>query len=448
MIARSAAVRRFARTRRRAPDRGRPPDDRRARRGPRGRRAAGPVRRAGHHRRRSRDGGHRRAARAHLRERRADAVARESSARAGCVAAVRLLRRREASSPPRSSWPSSKTCVTPVDAAFAAILTPEARQIALRSAIPDLTPPAAETLAGARRQSSGHRCAPSSMRVLEEAQRQEVRDTLLTDVRGSLADELSVRFGADQRALAAEILSPLIVANSTFDAAATERARTEAANLVAPVNVEHQQRRDHRPPRRPGRRLRTREARSLRPARAAAGRSARRGLVPPRRADGRAAAGLGLALPLADLAPQQRAAADRTAVDRRIARAQGHRRSIGPALRRADRGRGPATRRPARRGRRPDGHRHPGAARRRDHRQRRVLGLRPVRRRGRRHRHPPRREAWQLRPGGRRDGGRADRRRHPLHAARRPGLHRSIRARSERQSRPRSELPWLHSARS
>ena len=37
--------------------------------------------------------------------------------------------------------------LTPVDAAFAAILTPEARQIALRSAIPSLSPQARETLA-------------------------------------------------------------------------------------------------------------------------------------------------------------------------------------------------------------------------------------------------------------------------------------------------------------
>ena len=34
-----------------------------------------------------------------------------------------------------------------------------------------------------------------------------------------------------------EILSPLIVANSTFDQAASERAQTEAANLVPPVSV-------------------------------------------------------------------------------------------------------------------------------------------------------------------------------------------------------------------
>ena len=126
--------------------------------------------------------------------------------------------------------------VTPVDAAFAAILTPEARQQALRSAIPALSRPATDTLAGLE----AIQWVPlraEMVRVLETTQRQEVRDTLLPDVRASLGDKVGIGFGADQRALTQEVLSPLIVANSTFDQAATERAQTEAANLVAPVTV-------------------------------------------------------------------------------------------------------------------------------------------------------------------------------------------------------------------
>ena len=126
--------------------------------------------------------------------------------------------------------------MTPVDAAFAAVLTPEARQIALRSAIPDLTPPQAETLSQLDSvQWTSLRA--ELVRVLQQTQSQEVKDTLLTDMRASLSERLSVRFGADQRALAGEILAPVLVANSTFDAAATERAKTEAANLVAPINI-------------------------------------------------------------------------------------------------------------------------------------------------------------------------------------------------------------------
>jgi hypothetical protein len=126
--------------------------------------------------------------------------------------------------------------VTPADAAFDAILTDDARQAALRSAIETLTPQTREVLAGLT--SAQWDLARAEMiRVLEAVERQEVRDTLLSDVRGNLQNRVSVRFPADQRSLMAEILAPLVVANSTFDAEATERARTEAANLVAPVTV-------------------------------------------------------------------------------------------------------------------------------------------------------------------------------------------------------------------
>ncbi|MGI8929032.1 MAG: HD family phosphohydrolase [Candidatus Limnocylindrales bacterium] len=127
--------------------------------------------------------------------------------------------------------------LSPVDAAFAAVLTPEARQVALRSAIPSLSPAAQETLA-ALEPFGWTSLKAELLRVLEAVERQEVRGTLLADVRDSIPERMSVRFGADERALAAEILSPLVVANSTFDETATEQARTEAANLVAPTSVD------------------------------------------------------------------------------------------------------------------------------------------------------------------------------------------------------------------
>jgi len=124
----------------------------------------------------------------------------------------------------------------PVDAAFAAVLTPEARQASLRSAIPHLTSAASETLAQLDLvQWSAVR--GELVRVLNSTQSQEVRDALLPDLRGSLASRVTIRFPQGQRSLAAEILSPLIIANSTFDEAATERARNEAANLVEPVAI-------------------------------------------------------------------------------------------------------------------------------------------------------------------------------------------------------------------
>ena len=126
------------------------------------------------------------------------------------------------------------TTLAPVDAAFAAILTEEARQVALRAAIQHLTTSARDTLAAVT-QVEWTALRGEMQRVLESTQRQEVRDTLLPEMRGSLANRVSPRFAPDERALAGEILAPLVIANSTFDATATERARDEAANRVDPI---------------------------------------------------------------------------------------------------------------------------------------------------------------------------------------------------------------------
>ena len=125
--------------------------------------------------------------------------------------------------------------VEPVDAAFNAILTDEARQAALRAAMPALSVGARETLANLDA-TEWAALRTEMARVLESVQQQEVRDTLLPDMRNSMATRVSPRFVAEQRALAGEVITPLLVANSTFDQAATERARNEAANTVEPVS--------------------------------------------------------------------------------------------------------------------------------------------------------------------------------------------------------------------
>ena len=127
-----------------------------------------------------------------------------------------------------------EAAVGPVDAAFTAVLDDTARQMALRAAIPTLTTNAKDTLA-ALNQVDWTALRGEMTRVLDATETQEVRDVLLDDVRGSLSNRIANRFGSDQRALAGEILSPLVVANSTFDAAATERARADAASRVDPV---------------------------------------------------------------------------------------------------------------------------------------------------------------------------------------------------------------------
>ncbi len=125
--------------------------------------------------------------------------------------------------------------VDPIDAAFDAILTDEARQIALRAAVADMSAEGMETLAGMD-DTAWTALRGEMARVLQSVQRQEVRDTLLPDIRASIPNRVSARFVPVQRALAGELITPLVVANSTFDEAATERAREEAANLVEPVS--------------------------------------------------------------------------------------------------------------------------------------------------------------------------------------------------------------------
>ena len=124
--------------------------------------------------------------------------------------------------------------LAPVDAAFNAILTPIARADALDQALPDLSTQAGQTLAAMDRV-EWTALRGELVRVLDQAQRVEVRDTVLADARGGLANRVGSRFAADQRALVGEILAPLLVANSTFDPALTDLARNEAAARVDQV---------------------------------------------------------------------------------------------------------------------------------------------------------------------------------------------------------------------
>jgi putative nucleotidyltransferase with HDIG domain len=124
--------------------------------------------------------------------------------------------------------------VGPVDAAYTAVLDDLSRQTALHAAIPHLTTRAQDTLAGMN-QVEWTALRGEMTRVLETTQRQEVKDTVLPEVRGSMTSRVNNRFSPDQRALAGEVLSPLVVANSTFDETLTARARDSAAIAIAPI---------------------------------------------------------------------------------------------------------------------------------------------------------------------------------------------------------------------
>jgi membrane-associated HD superfamily phosphohydrolase len=127
--------------------------------------------------------------------------------------------------------------IKPIESAFGAVLSLDDRRAALRAAIPTLSEEAKGTLSGM----DGVAWSVlhgELIRVLEQAQRQEVRDSQLPAARAALDDRVAQRFPAAQRALAGEILAPLLVANSTYDEAATVDARAAAAAAVQPVEVD------------------------------------------------------------------------------------------------------------------------------------------------------------------------------------------------------------------
>ncbi|MFI5255155.1 MAG: HD family phosphohydrolase, partial [Candidatus Limnocylindrales bacterium] len=130
--------------------------------------------------------------------------------------------------------------VAGVDTAFAAAITDQARKEALATAVPGLPADAVATLQGLDK-AAWQSLRAEMERVLDAAQRQEVRDTDLPAARAALAQRVALTFPDDQRTLAGLILAPLLVANSSYDAAATERARDQAAAAVAPLMVDIKQ---------------------------------------------------------------------------------------------------------------------------------------------------------------------------------------------------------------
>jgi putative nucleotidyltransferase with HDIG domain len=126
--------------------------------------------------------------------------------------------------------------VAPVDAAFGAVLSDAARRAALAGALPNLSRTAVATLQGMD-QASWTALRDEMRTTLESAQQGEVRDSELDSARQALPAGLPADVPADQRALAAEIIEPLLVANSSYDATATANARAQAAQDTPPVLV-------------------------------------------------------------------------------------------------------------------------------------------------------------------------------------------------------------------
>ena len=130
--------------------------------------------------------------------------------------------------------------VAPVDNAFAVGVKEEAKKTILGAALPGLDDPARKTLDGLTADRWKAVRAEAS-RVLDATERAELRDTDVANVKVGLSGQMAGGLDANERMLAAEIIAPLIVGNSSFSQELTDQARSKAAEAIPKVVVNYAQ---------------------------------------------------------------------------------------------------------------------------------------------------------------------------------------------------------------
>ncbi|HSK52215.1 MAG TPA: HDIG domain-containing protein [Clostridia bacterium] len=128
--------------------------------------------------------------------------------------------------------------IRPIDAAFAADVTPEDRTARLQAALPELElpDPAASTLTSLE---PGRWAAirTEAARVLDVTLRFEVKDSEVELVKADLQEEMAGGLNMAEGQLAAALIAPLVVSNSSYSEDDTIAAREAAAAAVQPVRV-------------------------------------------------------------------------------------------------------------------------------------------------------------------------------------------------------------------
>jgi putative nucleotidyltransferase with HDIG domain len=127
-----------------------------------------------------------------------------------------------------------------VDAAFAPGVTDLGRQAILAGALGNLTSADRKTLMNL---TAGRWTAvrTEAARVLATLEGAELRDSQLPLVKANLGDRIAGGLSPDETSLAAAIIAPLLVANSSYSDQLTEEARAAAAANVQPVQQSWQQ---------------------------------------------------------------------------------------------------------------------------------------------------------------------------------------------------------------
>ncbi len=129
--------------------------------------------------------------------------------------------------------------VAPIDAAFADIVAPDARITLLEQALPELSSDQRATLTGLT-MDRWKAVRDEASRVLDNIERGELKDTEVAAMRDRLAGQMGGDLDANERDLAAALISPLVVANSAYSDQLTATARQQAAAAVEPVTAEWQ----------------------------------------------------------------------------------------------------------------------------------------------------------------------------------------------------------------
>ena len=124
-----------------------------------------------------------------------------------------------------------------VDTAFASNLKAAERIALLETALPGLSDTTQATL----EKIDAPRWAAirtEAARVLDATERTELRDTQAAETRATIESRMGGDLDEAERMLAAEIIRPLIVANSSFSQTLTDQAKDRAAENVQPVEVD------------------------------------------------------------------------------------------------------------------------------------------------------------------------------------------------------------------
>ena len=124
--------------------------------------------------------------------------------------------------------------ITPLETAFSPNTDAETRQSLLQLAVPQLTEGVRETLM-ALAPDRWPAVRDEAARILDATERSELRDTDVAFERTRLADRMAGGLDMPERALAAEIIAPLVVPNSSFSSLLTEQEKDRRAALVTPL---------------------------------------------------------------------------------------------------------------------------------------------------------------------------------------------------------------------